>query len=74
MSSGGSTKGNATLVLPASSSVAKNACAEATIRAVASAAAVCAAGDVPCGAERLEATAANTLRQATVPIPTVTRM
>src|SRR6266496_2251927 len=70
----GLSKGNWTLVLPPSSRVARNACAEATIRAVASAAPVCARGDVPCGAERPAATATNTPRQATVPIPKVTRM
>src|SRR6266581_434166 len=66
-------KGNWTLVLPASSRVARSACAEATIRAVASAAAV-SAGDVLREGERLAAPATNTPRQATVPIPTVTRM
>ena len=55
----GLSKGNWTLVRPTSSSVARKACAEATIRVVASAAAVCAGGDGLRGAARLAPTTTN---------------
>src|SRR6266851_3605078 len=60
----GLSKGNWTLVRPTSSSAARKTCAEATIRAVASASAVCAGGDGRGGAATLAATATNTPRQA----------
>jgi hypothetical protein len=70
----GLSNGNWTFVLPASSSVARSACAEATMRAVASAAVVAAGGDGLRGAARLAATATNRPRLATAAIPTVGRI
>src|SRR6185295_2225854 len=69
----GLSNGNWTFVRPASSSVARKACAELAIRAVASAEVLCAGGDGLFWADTLAVTAANRPRQ-TMPIPTVGRM